>query len=219
MNPLAQELNAALDGTVAGALLSELGRRIFFPKGIVAQSAEAKKSARRANATVGIATRKGTPVFLPAIRSLVPALEPDEIFPYAPTQGVEKLREAWKKEILRKNPDIGGAQFSLPLVVPGLTAGISTLADLFADKGDTLVLPDLLLGQLSPHFRDPPRDLHRRPSRCTPLRAASTRKASRAALRAGLPEREGHPPPQLPEQSDGIFPHRRRGRRRRCGHR
>ena len=56
---------------------------------------------------------------------------------------MEKLRELWKKEIIRKNPDIGSATFSLPLVVPGLTCGISTLADLFADKGDTLVLPDL----------------------------------------------------------------------------
>ncbi len=143
MNPLAAELNAVLAGTVADALLSDLGRRMFFPKGIVAQSAEAKKHATRANATIGIATRGGKPVFLQAIRSLVPGLDPDEIFPYAPTQGVEKLRELWKKEIVRKNPDIGTAAFSLPLVVPGLTCGISTLADLFVDKGDTLVLPDL----------------------------------------------------------------------------
>jgi aspartate/methionine/tyrosine aminotransferase len=143
MNPLAVELNTALSGTVAEALLSELGRRLYFPKGIVAQSAEAKKHASRANATIGIATRAGKPVFLQAIRGLVPALDPDEIFPYAPTQGVEKLRELWKKELVRKNPDIGSATFSLPLVVPGLTCGISTLADLFADKGDVLVLPDL----------------------------------------------------------------------------
>jgi aspartate/methionine/tyrosine aminotransferase len=143
MNPLAQELNTALSGSVAGALLSALGRRLYFPKGIVAQSAEAKKSATRANATIGIATRAGKPIFLPAIRALVPGLDPDEIFPYAPTQGVEKLRELWKKEIIRKNPDIGDATFSLPLVVPGLTCGISTLADLFSDAGDTLVLPDL----------------------------------------------------------------------------
>ncbi len=143
MNALAKELNAVLAGSVAGSLLSDLGRRLYFPKGIVAQSAEAKKGATRANATIGIATRAGRPVFLPAIRSLVPGLEPDEIFPYAPTQGVEKLRELWKKEIVRKNPDVGQAQFSVPLVVPGLTCGISTLADLFADKGDTLVLPDL----------------------------------------------------------------------------
>jgi aspartate/methionine/tyrosine aminotransferase len=143
MNALATELNSALAGSVADALLSGLGRRMYFPKGIVAQSAEAKKSATRANATIGIATKAGKPVFLSSIRSLVPGLDPDEIFPYAPTQGVEKLRELWKKEILRKNPDLGDAKFSLPLVVPGLTCGISTLADLFADAGDTLVLPDL----------------------------------------------------------------------------
>ena len=143
MNPIAKEMNAVLDGTVAGALLSDLGKRMYFPRGIVAQSAEAKKHAKVANATIGMALRQGKPVYLDAIRSLVPGLEPDEIFPYAPTQGVEKLREAWKKEIIQKNPDIGDTPFSLPLVVPGLTAGISTLADLFCGPGDTLVIPDL----------------------------------------------------------------------------
>ena len=143
MNPLAQELNSLLEGSVAGALLSDLGRRIYFPRGIVAQSAEAKKHAKRANATIGMALREGKPVYLQAIRSLIPDLDPEEIFPYAPTQGVEKLREAWKKEIIQKNPDIGNTPFSLPLVVPGLTAGISTLADLFAGPADTLVIPDL----------------------------------------------------------------------------
>jgi len=143
MNPIAKEMNAVLDGTVAGALLSDLGKRMYFPRGIVAQSAEAKKHAKVANATIGMALRQGKPVYLEAIRSLVPGLEPDEIFPYAPTQGVEKLREAWKKEIIQKNPDIGDTPFSLPLVVPGLTAGISILADLFSGPGDTLVIPDL----------------------------------------------------------------------------
>ncbi len=143
MNPLAAELNAVLDGSVVGALLSDLGKRMYFPRGIVAQSAEAKKHARRANATIGMALQEGKPVFLPTIRSLIPGLDPEEIFPYAPTQGIEKLREMWKKEIIEKNPDIGSTPFSLPLVVPGLTAGISTLADLFAGPGDTLVLPDL----------------------------------------------------------------------------
>ena len=143
MNPLAKELNAILEGTVAGALLSDLGKRVYFPRGIVAQSAEAKKHARRANATIGMALQEGKPVFLPTIRAFIPDLDPEEIFPYAPTQGVEKLRESWKKEILEKNPDIGDTAFSLPLVVPGLTAGISTLADLFAGPRDTLVLPEL----------------------------------------------------------------------------
>jgi aspartate/methionine/tyrosine aminotransferase len=143
MNPLASELNAALSGCVAGTLLSELGKRLYFPKGIVAQSAEAKKQATRMNATIGIAYKGGKPLALPSIRGLLPGLELEEIFPYAPTQGVEQFREAWKKEIERKNPDIAGSPFSLPLVVPGLTAGISTLADLFVDTDDVVILPDL----------------------------------------------------------------------------
>jgi aspartate/methionine/tyrosine aminotransferase len=143
MHPLAIELNSVLQGSVAGSLLSSLGSRLYFPKGIVAQSAEAKKHATRLNATIGIAYRGGSPLFLPSVRKLLPDLSPDEIFPYAPTQGVEALREAWKKEMIRKNPDIGDAPFSLPLVVPGLTAGISVLADLFVERGDTVVIPDM----------------------------------------------------------------------------
>jgi aspartate/methionine/tyrosine aminotransferase len=143
MHALAIELNRALEGTVAGALLSDLGRRLYFPKGIVAQSAEAKKLAKRINATIGLATRTGKPMFLDSIRSQIDKLEPEEAFPYAPTQGIEPLRELWKKELVRKNPDLAGKTFSMPLVVPGLTAGISTLADLFAGPGVPVVLPDL----------------------------------------------------------------------------
>jgi aspartate/methionine/tyrosine aminotransferase len=143
MHTLAKELNAILSGSVVEALLSGLGKRLYFPKGIVAQSAEAKKHATKLNATIGIACRNGKPLSLRSVRGLLPGLEVEEIFPYAPTQGVEKFREAWKKDIERKNPDIAGKPFSLPLVVPGLTAGISTLADLFVDAGDTLILPDL----------------------------------------------------------------------------
>ncbi len=36
-----------------------------------------------------------------------------------------------------------GRPFSLPVVVPGLTAAMSTIADLFIDETDELVLPDL----------------------------------------------------------------------------
>jgi aspartate/methionine/tyrosine aminotransferase len=143
MNPLAVELNRTLEGTVAGELLSDLGRRLYFPRGIVAQSAEAKKHAKRMNATIGIAYKAGRPMYLGSIRSLLDKLEPEEIFPYAPTQGIESLRELWKQELLKKNPDLAGAAFSMPLVVPGLTAGIATLADLFAGPGVPVVLPDL----------------------------------------------------------------------------
>ncbi|MGI6438043.1 MAG: hypothetical protein ACOX0D_08455 [Sphaerochaeta sp.] len=56
MHELARELNQALKDSVVGSLLSETGRRMFFPKGIVAQSAEATEKAKRFNATAGLAT-------------------------------------------------------------------------------------------------------------------------------------------------------------------
>ena len=146
MNELAQELNRTLAGTVAERLLSSFGKRFYFPKGIVAQSAEAKKHAHRLNATIGMATEAGKPMCLPAIRELVPVLDPEEIFSYAPTAGNPELRELWKQEMAAKNPALKGRSTSLPVVVAGLTHGISLLADLFADPGDTVVVPDMFWG-------------------------------------------------------------------------
>ena len=45
MNALAEELNEALAGTAAERLLSDMGKRMYFPKGIVSQSAEADERA------------------------------------------------------------------------------------------------------------------------------------------------------------------------------
>lgn len=141
MNPLASELNAVLEGTVAGKLLSGLGRRLFFPRGIIAQSAEAKKTAR-VNATIGMAYDGGKPLILKAVAEGFPGLKPEESVVYAPTAGVESLRAAWKESLLRKNPSLKGKDFSLPVVVPGITAGISYAADLFLDDGDTMLASD-----------------------------------------------------------------------------
>jgi aspartate/methionine/tyrosine aminotransferase len=143
MNELAEELNRALAGTVVDALLSDYGRRIYFPRGIVAQAAEAKKQAHRLNATIGIATRAGQAMHLSSIRDRFQGLSPNEIFAYAPTAGSPELREAWKKEMLAKNPALAGKPVSLPAVVAGLTHGISVTAELFAAPGDTILMPDL----------------------------------------------------------------------------
>ena len=62
MNELAKELNSVLDGTVVSSFLSPVGRRMYFPKGIVAQSAEAGEKAKNYNATVGLATKNGQPM-------------------------------------------------------------------------------------------------------------------------------------------------------------
>ncbi|MFA6507904.1 MAG: aminotransferase class I/II-fold pyridoxal phosphate-dependent enzyme [Treponemataceae bacterium] len=142
MNSLAHDLNGILEGTVADSLLSDLGRRMYFPKGIIAQSAEAKKLAHRIDATIGIATEKGEPLYLKAIRDALGGLAPKEAFPYAPTAGIPPLREVWKQEILKKNPSLGGKGMSLPVVVTGLTHAIAVVLDLFANPGDTVIIPD-----------------------------------------------------------------------------
>ena len=80
LNPLATELNETLqrEAPAVLGLLSKLGQRFYFPRGIISQSAEAKARARRFNATIGIALEEGQPMFLPSVRSLVPDLEPGE---------------------------------------------------------------------------------------------------------------------------------------------
>ena len=52
-------------------MLSDLGKRLFFPKGILAQSAEAKEKAKRYDATIGIARENGKPMFLPSVMKLL----------------------------------------------------------------------------------------------------------------------------------------------------
>ncbi len=146
MNVLAGELNSILDGTVAGDLLSDFGKRFYFPKGIVAQSAEAKKKATRFNATVGMATSKGKPMFLESIREQIAGISETEVFPYAPTPGVLELRNKWREEMDQKNPSLKGKTTSVPLVTSGLTHGLSVLGDMFFDKGDSLVVPDMFWG-------------------------------------------------------------------------
>ncbi|MDR1287811.1 MAG: aminotransferase class I/II-fold pyridoxal phosphate-dependent enzyme [Treponema sp.] len=142
MNHLAIELNSILERTVAGRLLSNLGRRFYFPRGIIAQSAEAKKSAYTADATIGMACSGGTPLIFSVIAENMPGLSPSEAVAYAPTAGVEKARTAWKESILQKNPSLGKESISLPVVVPGLTAGLSYTADLFVSKGGRVLASD-----------------------------------------------------------------------------
>jgi hypothetical protein len=61
LNPLARALNTRLEqaGPEVLAMLSALGRRLYFPKGILSQTAEAREKAHRFNATIGIATEGG----------------------------------------------------------------------------------------------------------------------------------------------------------------
>lgn len=146
MNALAAELNGILEGSVAGRLLSELGRQMYFPKGIVAQTTEANQRAHRFNATVGMAFEDGAPIMLSPLRNLVAGMSPTESVAYAPTPGVAELRSLWLEQIRRKNPSMGSVPTTLPMVTGGLTNGLFQIAELFVDRGDVLVSPDLFWG-------------------------------------------------------------------------
>ena len=152
LNPLASELNEQLRDTAPAvfALLSELGKRIYLPKGILSQTAEANRKAYRSNATRAIALDfaqdGGDMMHLPVSRELVPELTLESIYGYAPVLGQQALREAWKTHLLQENPTLAGKTFSLPIVTSGMTHGFSLVSELFVDSGDTLVVPDKIWG-------------------------------------------------------------------------
>lgn len=148
LNPLATELNEQLRASSPAvfSLLSKLGKRIYLPKGILSQTAEAGTKAHRFNATRAIASEDGDMMHLTVSRELVPTLPLEGIYGYAPVLGQPELRAAWKTHLLKENPSLAEAKLSLPIVTSGMTHGFSLLAELFVDSGDTLILPDKIWG-------------------------------------------------------------------------
>lgn len=142
INPLAKELNESLKGTSAEALFSDLGKRIYFPKGIIAQGGEAKQKASVANGTIGTTVINGKPAILPSVQKWAPELTSSELVAYAPTAGLPAIREAWKQKQISKNPSLANKKTSLPVVVPGLTAGLSYIMDLFVDTDKPMLAPN-----------------------------------------------------------------------------
>ena len=140
INPLAQKLNETLSGSVVDALLTDMGRRLYFPNGIISQGGEAAKDASFANGTIGMAVSGGTPIELDSYKKLMPDLGPRETVAYAKTAGNPDVRKLWKEKIIEKNPDLKSKNFSLPILVPGLTAVLSYVCDLFVDENKPLIV-------------------------------------------------------------------------------
>ncbi|MDP6981421.1 MAG: aminotransferase class I/II-fold pyridoxal phosphate-dependent enzyme [Myxococcota bacterium] len=148
VNPLAAELNERLAKAAPEvlAMLSSYGQRAYFPKGILSQSAEAKQKAHRFNATIGIATEGGAPMFLSSLQSHLDELDPKDVYPYAPPAGRPGLRDRWRDKIAAENPSLEGKRWGQPITTSAITHGLSLCAELFADPGDVLLLPDKLWG-------------------------------------------------------------------------
>lgn len=154
MNPLAQELNEIIkkSNPYVYEMLSQAGKSLFFPKGILTQSAEAKEKAHKFNATIGMAKEKGKTMYLPTVMEQVGKIGPDESLTYAPSYGVMGLRKAWKDAIIRKNRSLKDTTISLPVVTNAITHGLSVIGDVWVDQGDTLILPDKMWGNYSMIF-------------------------------------------------------------------
>ena len=87
-------------------MLSPLGRRLYFPKGILTQGAEAKQKGHRFNATIGIATENGARD-VPALdaRATLAASRPTTPYNYAPRRGqAERCASAGARSMLAENP-------------------------------------------------------------------------------------------------------------------
>lgn len=145
MNALLKQLNETIEqeNPHVYAMLSTLGKAIYFPKeGILSQSAEAKSKAKKFNATIGIAIENGQPMHLPVIQETLSAYNPKDLYEYAPPAGKPELRAAWREKILSETPSLRGKKIGTPIVTNALTHGLSVAADLFMDQDDVLIVPD-----------------------------------------------------------------------------
>lgn len=125
---------------------------MYFPfGGILGQGAEAKKCG--INATIGMAFEEdGTPLVMDCFSKNIPLGR--KTFLYAGSFGLPALREIWRDFQIRKNPSLKGKTFSNPVVTNALTHGLRVCAELFADKGDSVVVPDLYWDNYALIFSD-----------------------------------------------------------------
>lgn len=154
MNPLAVELNRIVcqGNDRIEAMLSQVGRQLFFPKGILSQSAEAKEKAHRINATIGIAKEAGHTMCFDSIVNRLQGIRPSQSLTYAPSFGLPALRRCWQEDMYDKNPSLAGKPISLPVVTCGITHAISIFADVWVDPGDVILLPNMFWGNYNMIF-------------------------------------------------------------------
>jgi len=125
------------------SFFSKLGENIILPQDVLIQSKETSIVPNAVNATIGIATDNKKALSLPTINEVIKELSTAEYLPYSPTPGLLKIRELWKEKIFKENSVINPEYLSLPMVTTGITQGIDIVANLFSEKDDTLLLPNL----------------------------------------------------------------------------
>ncbi len=154
MNPIAEELNQVIrdENPHLMEMLSAIGKQLFFPRGILSQSAEARQKAHKLNATIGIATEGNDIMCFQSVKDSIKDIPPAASLTYAPSFGIPGLRKAWQEALFEKNRSLAGKSISLPVVTAGITHGISIFADTWIDPGDVIILPDMMWGNYNMIF-------------------------------------------------------------------
>jgi aspartate/methionine/tyrosine aminotransferase len=136
-----------LQKTSAWSALSEMGKRIFLPAGIMVWAARAKeemeKDPNTINATVGTAIEDDGSVMHLRNAELYIGHTLDakaKIFGYAPVPGLPTLRNKWRDNIIKLAPE-HERQILTPTVTSGITHGLSIVAKLFLKPGETVIYP------------------------------------------------------------------------------
>jgi aspartate/methionine/tyrosine aminotransferase len=148
MNPIARDLNQIIEkgNPHLMEMLSDMGKNLFFPKGILSQSAEAREKAHKLNATIGIATERGRTMHFSSVMDSLSKIRPEDSLTYAPSFGIPALRKAWRDSLFIKNPSLVGRSISLPVVTCGITHAISMFADMWLNPRDVVILPEMMWG-------------------------------------------------------------------------
>jgi aspartate/methionine/tyrosine aminotransferase len=123
---------------------TDLGKRIYLPRGIPQQAQQAAQC--EINATIGQCTDDlGKPMPLPVMAEKFQNLDPKDIFLYTSQGGRKDLRAAWREHILEDAPSNTNREdvdISLPVVSAGLTHGLSLVGELFVDSSTCVLLPN-----------------------------------------------------------------------------
>jgi len=148
MNPIASELNQIIESGNKNVydMLSDVGQKLFFPKGILSQSAEAKQKAHRLNATIGIAKEGGETMCFSSVADSMGPISPNESLTYAPSFGLPDLRRVWRESLFQKNPSLEGKTIGMPVVTCGITHAISIFAEVWLNPGDVVIVPEMMWG-------------------------------------------------------------------------
>lgn len=125
------------------SFFSSVGKNIILPQDVLIQSKETNQIEGAINATIGQAMINNKVMKLNIIDEIVNKISNKSYTAYAPTPGDEEIRNLWKNKILTENKNLNEKYLSLPIVITGITQGIDISANLFSEKNDALLLPNL----------------------------------------------------------------------------